>query len=330
MIDFAWPTFFLLLPAPYIIYRYFSASNSTAAQTLHTPNFIDFDSFKAPKHKFSLKNVILWLAWLCLILAAARPQVPLKPLELTKSGRDLMLAVDISPSMQIQDFVHQGKYLDRLSMTKLVVKDFIAKRAGDRIGLVLFGSEAYVQAPPTFDTKTVFQLLTESEIGLAGNGTAIGNAIALAIKQLQKSAASSRVLILLTDGQNNSGEISPEKATEIAAREKLKIHTIGIGAENVKVQTPFGLQNIAASSDLDEKSLKNIAETTGGRYFRAYDSNSLKNIYAEIDKLEEIDQKESFFKPIQELYFWPLAVAIFLIFTLIIINVYGYVRFSLR
>ena len=187
-----------------------------------------------------------------------------------------------------------------------------------------------MQAPPTFDTKTVFQLLTESEIGLAGNGTAIGNAIALAIKQLQKSAASSRVLILLTDGQNNSGEISPEKATEIAAREKLKIHTIGIGAENVKVQTPFGLQNIAASSDLDEKSLKNIAETTGGRYFRAYDSNSLKNIYAEIDKLEEIDQKESFFKPIQELYFWPLAVAIFLIFTLIIINVYGYVRFSLR
>jgi Ca-activated chloride channel family protein len=181
---------------------------------------------------------------------------------------------------------------------------------GDRLGLILFGTQAYLQTPLTFDRKTVMTLLNESAIGLAGDNTAIGDAIGLAVKRLKNQPANSRVLILMTDGANTAGEVSPLKAAELAADNQLKIYTIGIGADEMIVRSFFGSHKVNPSRDLDEDTMIKIAKSTGGRYFRARNTDELNNIYMLLDKLEPVEKDKQYFRPRSELYFWPLSLAL--------------------
>jgi Ca-activated chloride channel family protein len=253
---------------------------------------------------------LLALSWLLLVTAKARPQWVGEALELPVSGRDLMMAVDLSGSMQVEDFRINGKTVDRLTATKYVAGDFIQQRQGDRMGLILFGRNAYLQTPLTFDLTTVKTLLMESAIGLAGKETAIGDAIGLAIKRLKDNEESSKVLILLTDGANTAGEVAPLKAAELAANYGLKIYTIGIGADEMIRESFFGRQRINPSQDLDEKTLTAIAQQTGGQYFRARDIEALSEIYKKLDQLEPVEVESQTFRPIKALFMWPLALAL--------------------
>ena len=247
-----------------------------------------------------------------MLLAAARPQHIGDPLALPVSGRDLLLAVDLSGSMEEQDFELAGRPVDRLTATKAVAEEFIDQRVGDRVGLILFGREAYVQTPLTFDRETVRTLLLESAIGLAGKETAIGDAIGLAIRTLEDAGVEDgrRVLILLTDGANTAGEVDPLKAAELAAQRSMVIYTIGVGADSMTVRTLFGERQINPSADLDEATLAAIADMTGGRYFRARDTAELAEIYAILDELEPAESDEAGFRPVTELFFWPLGLAV--------------------
>jgi Ca-activated chloride channel family protein len=223
-----------------------------------------------------------------------------------------MLAVDLSASMQEQDFILNKEAVDRLTAIKSIATHFIERRTGDRIGLILFGSQAYLQTPLTFDRKTVTTLLNESAIGLAGDNTAIGDAIGLAVKRLRNESSNSRVLILLTDGANTAGEVSPLKAAELAAANHLKIYTIGIGADEMLVGGFFGYRKVNPSADLDEKMLLKIAESTGGYYYRAKNVDELNNIYMRLDELEPVEKEKHYFRPRKELYSYPLGVALLL------------------
>jgi Ca-activated chloride channel family protein len=260
--------------------------------------------------------VLLWTVWTLALLAAARPQYVGEQLALPVSGRDLLLAVDLSGSMEEQDFVLRGTPVDRLTATKAVASEFIEQRVGDRLGLILFGREAYLQTPLTFDRQTVSTLLLESAIGLAGKETAIGDAIGLAIRTLEDAGIEDgrRVLILLTDGANTAGEVDPLKAAELAAERSMVIYTIGVGADSMTVRTLFGERQINPSADLDEGALATIADLTGGRYFRARDTEELAEIYAILDELEPAESDEAGFRPITELFYWPLAAAVLVAF----------------
>jgi Ca-activated chloride channel family protein len=311
MIDFAWPYLFFLIPLPWIVYRLFPEAQFGRNSPLKVPGMEDFSSFQAfsnPMNKFNM--LCYFFIWMAFLSAAARPQWIGDVVEIPQSGRDLMMAVDLSGSMQMEDFILNGRQTDRLTALKSIAGEFIEKRKGDRVGLILFGSNAYLQSPLTFDLQTVKQLLSEATVGLAGNETAIGDAIGLAIKQLRDSPQESRVLILLTDGNNNVGELSTEKAADIAARSNLKIHTVAIGAKEVLVQTFFGARTMNPSADMDEKSLQLIAEKTGGKFFRAYNTQELSQIYKEIDQLESIERSSQYYRPTDEIYFWPLLIAI--------------------
>jgi len=309
MIQFAWPYFFLLLPLPWLIYRFFPPSRFNENAALKVPELNDFQHFKNPS-RISLpkfRTLLAFLFWVSLLTSAARPQWVGEPVDISKSGRDLMLAVDLSGSMQIKDFKINGKITDRLTALKLVTGDFIDRRKGDRIGLILFGSNAYLQTPLTFDTSTVKQLLMESEVGLAGAETAIGDAIGLAVKHLKNSSAESRVLIVLTDGNNNAGELSLERAAELAAHAKVKIHTVAIGSKNQVVQTIFGARMTQPSAEIDEKALKMVAETTGGQYFLADDSSDFSGIYHAINSLMALEHAFMHYCPIDEVFHFPIC-----------------------
>jgi len=315
MITLYWPWLLLLLPLPLLVRRLMPTAPQQQDAALRVPFLEDFEGGAKTLNSRSRQSLHIWLAavaWVMLVLAAARPQWLGEPLELPMSGRDLMLAVDLSQSMEEEDFRLANQWVDRLTATKKVAGEFIERREGDRIGLILFGEQAYLQTPLTFDRKTVKALLYESAIGLAGRSTAIGDAIGLGVKRLQNRPAENRVLILLTDGANTAGEIEPIRAAELAARKGVKVYTIGIGADEIIVRSFFGSRRVNPSRDLDEKTLKAIADKTGGRYFRARDINELKGIYRLLDELEPIEQEKQLFRPVHALYPWPLGVALIL------------------
>jgi len=317
MMHFAWPWLLACLPFPWIIRRFFPALTVEQQSALKVPFLEDFKVAESDVMTRSQNPWLLWLAmfiWCLLVLASSRPQWLGDPIEQGVSGRDLMLAVDLSGSMEVQDFMLNNQAVDRLTATKKVATEFIEKRVGDRLGLILFGTNAYLQTPLTFDRKTVQTLLNESALGLAGDNTAIGDAIGLAVKRLHSEKASSRVLILLTDGANTAGNITPLKAAELAAQQQLKIYTIGIGADEMIVQSLFGSRKVNPSQDLDEKTLTLIAEKTGGQYFRARDSSELQKIYQILDQLEPVEKDQHYFRPRSELFFWPLGLALLMAF----------------
>jgi len=313
MFEFLWPLAFVLLPLPVLARYLLPRADASRQAALRVPFIEDFQSLTASSTTVTRNRLMVSLlvfCWLLLVTATARPQWVGDQVELPVSGRDLMLAVDLSGSMQIEDFEVNGQTVDRLTATKYVAGDFIRKRQGDRLGLILFGRQAYLQTPLTFDLKTINTLLMESVIGLAGKETAIGDAIGLAIKRLKDNHDSSRVLILLTDGANTAGEISPLKAAELAASHGLKIYTIGIGADEMIRQSLFGRQRINPSQDLDEKTLTAIAESTGGLYFRARDTAELDRIYQQLNELEPVEVDKQTLRPVQSLYMWPLGLGL--------------------
>ncbi len=312
MIHFEWPWLLAALPLPLLIRWLAPAYHHAEQAALKVPFLEDFsDGETRTRSKANQWPLLLvTMAWLLLILACTRPQWLGEPIEQAVSGRDLMMAVDLSGSMEEQDFMINKQRVDRLTATKWVAGDFINRRVGDRLGLILFGTQAYLQTPLTFDRKTVMTLLNESAIGLAGDNTAIGDAIGLAVKRLKNQPANSRVLILMTDGANTAGEVSPLKAAELAAENQLKIYTIGIGADEMVVRSFFGSHKVNPSRDLDEKTLIKIAQSTGGRYFRARNADELNNIYMLLDKLEPVEKDKQYFRPRSELYFWPLSLAL--------------------
>lgn len=318
MLEWRWPELLLLLPLPWLVYRWWSAARFQQA-ALRAPFFEQWQTLQGEPATGQASThwprmLTMLLIWCCLLLAAARPVFQGEPINLPSSGRDLLLAVDISGSMRTEDMRLGGDQVTRLSAVKQVAGEFTLRRRGDRLGLILFGSQAYLQAPLTFDLPTIQRFLQEAQIGFAGNDTAIGDAIGLSIKRLRERPGSSRVLVLLTDGANTAGEVSPREAAQLAAENRIRIHTIGVGAEEMVVPgifgSSFGSRKTNPSRDLDEATLRHLAEVTGGRYFRARNPDELEQIYGLLDQVEPIDQDLETFRPQYSLFHWPLSVAL--------------------
>lgn len=313
MFQLEWPLVLLLMPLPLLVYYAMPVQALRQQAALRVPTLDDFrlgTTARAEVRPRRWRQVLTLLAWLLLVLAASRPQWLGESVEIPISGRDLMLAVDLSDSMRTADFLIEGKQVNRLQATKRVASKFIERRRGDRLGLILFGTQAYLQTPLTFDSKTVNRLLLEAAIGLAGERTAIGDAIGLAIKRLDLESDNSRVLILMTDGANTAGEVTPIKAAQLAASRDLKIYTIGIGADTQVETTWFGLKRSNPAAQLDEKTLRAIAQTSGGQYFRARDSADLERIYALLDELEPMPRDRQNLRSIKALFVWPLSLSL--------------------
>ncbi len=315
MWSLAWPWMLLALPLPLLARALLSPVTESQEAGLKVPSFKGFAVLTNRSEAEQLLNWRIWLAiiaWALLVLAAARPERIGDELDVPVSGRNLMLAVDLSGSMDAKDFELGNRRVDRLTATKAVASDFIERRKGDRIGLILFGERAYLQVPLTLDRETVNILLMEAVIGLAGEKTAIGDAITLAVKRIyeQDAVGDEQVLIVLTDGANTAGEIDPIKAAELAQQIGLRIYTIGIGAEQMLVSSiTGGLRPVNPSADLDEETLTRIAAITGGQYFREKDTAGLQNIYRLLDEMEPVAEPEAGFRPVKSLYYWPLGGA---------------------
>ena len=325
MLEFTWPWAFAALPVPLLVYLFFTrAARQDAA--LYVPFFRRLSQLQSDSSRVDTNRLLRWLCciliWLAMVLAASRPQWVGEAIQLPSSGRDLMLAVDISGSMEARDMVINNVQLSRFEVMKVVVSDFAERREGDRMGLILFAAQAYIQTPLTFDRSTVAKLISELEIGMIEeSATAIGDAIGLAVKHLRERPANSRVLVLLTDGVNNAGAISPVQAGQLAETEDIKIYTIGMGADSLVQRSFQGSRSINPSAELDEENLTLIAETTGGRYFRARNVEDLVEIYAELDTLEAIEQDEQTFRPVNVLFYWPLGLALVLSFLLTLLSI---------
>ena len=312
MLSLIWPWMLALAPLPWL-YRWLRKPLPRQSAALIIPGYGDVSETSTSTRGglvHYLRWLLLTLAWLGLVIALCRPQWVGEPVALPTSGRDLLLAVDISGSMETADMKADNHLVERLTIVKSVVGDFVERRRGDRLGLILFGSQAYLQAPLTFDRKTIDTLLQEALIGFAGKGTAIGDAIGLAVKRLKDRPENARVVILLTDGANTSGEIEPLKAAQLAAAYHVKIYTIGMGADEILRRSLFGTRRVNPSADLDEGTLRAMAELTGGQYFRARKPEELAEIYLRLDKLEPIAQDAETFRPTKSLFHWPLAFAL--------------------
>ena len=321
MFQLEWPWVLALLPLPMLVYWLLPAQSAPRQAALRVPLIEDFRLGGEAAEGIAPRRWRQWLSllvWILLLFAASRPQWLGEAVAIPVSGRDLMLAVDLSDSMRTGDFKIEGKQVNRLYATRLVASDFIERRRGDRLGLILFGTQAYLQAPLTFDSKTVKRLLQEAVIGLAGERTAIGDAIGLALKRLDPESKNSQVLVLMTDGANPAGEVSPLKAAQIAAERGLRIYTIGIGADEQIESSWFGLRRVNPSAQLDEKTLREIAQISGGRYFRARDSEELANIYRLLDELEPLPRDTDLLRPVRPLFMWPLGLALFIVTLLVI------------
>ncbi|MFK7974546.1 MAG: VWA domain-containing protein [Halioglobus sp.] len=318
MIEWVWPAVLLLAPLPLLVMRLMPAAR-TQQVAVRAPFFNQWQQLGEGQSVrsgagglFSL--LALWLMWLLFLLALARPVWVGEPIELPDSGRDLMLAVDISGSMRIEDMQAGQRLVRRLDAVKQVGSDFVSRRKGDRLGLILFGSNAYVQSPLSFDNATVERFLLEAQIGFAGTETSIGDAIGLAVKRLKERPAQSRVLILLTDGQDTASSVEPLDAAKLAASLDIRIYTIGIGADSLTMPgifgSSFGSRRVNPSAELDEEGLQEIARLTGGQYFRARNPQELAQIYRLMDQLEPVEQEASVYRPRQALGYVALLGAL--------------------
>ncbi len=318
MIEWLWPWVLLCAPLPWLVKR-FAPPVQGQEPALRVPFFSRWQQLSEQGGQRSaassyLPSLTLWILWLALLLAAARPVWIGEPVELPNSGRDLMLAVDISGSMKIEDMQVNNAIVPRIEAVRQVGAQFIERRVGDRLGLILFGSNAYVQSPLSFDTATVKRFLLEARIGFAGQDTAIGDAIGLAVKRLKERPADSRVLILLSDGRDTASSVQPLDAARLAADLNIRIYTIGIGADQMTVPglfgSSFGSRQVNPSAELDEQGLQEIASLTGGKYFRARNPAELASIYQLLDQLEPIEQETASYRPRQALGYLPLLLAL--------------------
>ncbi|MEE9320051.1 MAG: VWA domain-containing protein [Granulosicoccus sp.] len=302
-IVWALPWAWLVLPLPLLFYWIVPPITVANDRALRIPDVSDFSELSnntrvTRRGWFGL--LLLAAMWLALVMALARPQSFGESTGTPVSGRDLLLGIDISVSMRESDLYAGNTRATRMAVVKQVASQFIERRSGDRIGLIMFGSQAYVQAPLTFDHQTVQHFLAEATVGLAGRSTAIGDAVGLGVKRLRDRSESARVMVLLTDGENSAGVVEPVEAARMAAESGIRIHTIGVGSKG------RGFRR----SEIDEETLQSIATLTGGKYFRAHNAEELEQIYLEIDRLEPAESDSDNYRPLQELFFWPLGVAL--------------------
>jgi Ca-activated chloride channel homolog len=308
----------LLLPLPWVHYLTRSPAQPQGAAVfvpMAAAIFANTVITAITPPRMSWSRMLFICIWMLLIGASIRPQWLGEPQTVPSSGRRLMLAIDASGSMATEDMADDAS---RLRVVKSVAGDFIDGRKGDRVGLILFGTRPYLQAPLTTDLNTVHRFLNEAVIGVAGPETAIGDAIGLAIKRLraqppaagaaEHSSCENTVLVLLTDGQNDAGAMPPLEAARLAKQCGLRIYTIGVGAASDA--SPFGFD--PGNTDLDEPTLRAIAQTTGGLYFRATDANALQQVYRQIDRLEPVTARDQWLRPTREFFMWPLALALLL------------------
>jgi Ca-activated chloride channel family protein len=264
-----------------------------------------------------------WLALAFFIIGLARPQWAESETKINASGIDIVVAVDLSGSMEAEDFELKGQRVNRLVMAKDVVKKFIEKRPGDRVGLVAFAGKAYIAAPLTLDHAFLLQNLERLNLHTVEDGTAIGSGLAAAVNRLRELKSKSKIVILMTDGQNNAGKIPPLTAAEAAQALGVKVYTIGVGTHGTAPmpQMVFGIKRyVPMAVDIDEETLKGIAAKTGGKYFRADSSETLRRIYEEIDKLEKSEVEMKKFVHITELFHWAVAPGLGLLLLEILVS----------
>ena len=311
MFEFAWIWMFALLPLPWLMAWFGNTRKGNASTEIRIPllSYFNHGGTSSEKVRF-WPSAFAALVWLCIVCAAANPVYRGEPIALDNEGRDIMLAVDLSGSMREQDMELNGRFSDRLSAVKHVLSQFIEQRQGDQLGLILFADTAFLQTPLTRDVATVSQMLNESQIGLVGQATAIGDALGLSVKRFNEKSDSNKVVILLTDGQNTAGNLTPDEALLLAQDAGVKVYTIGVGSEG----GGMGFFNMMRSaSALDEKLLTHIAKQTGGQYFRATDSQSLAKIYQQLDALEPQAKDTQTVRPKESLFYYPALAAAALI-----------------
>ena len=302
--SFAWPAVFLLLPLPWLALQFLRPL--PPRRLLRLPTLAAYPAL--PAAQGTRAPWLAWFAWCLLVIAAARPQLPDTDAPLPVSGRSLMLAFDLSASMATRDLALDGRPVERLAAARQLAREFIARRGGDRVGLIVFGKQAYVHVPPTFDLAAVAAALDDATPGLAGNETALGDAIALATKQLRAQPEPARVLVLLTDGANTAGALDPQRAAWLAQREGMRIHTVGIG-------TATGRNS---AFDLDAATLQALAAQTGGLYQHAGDAPALAEFFHTLDALEPLPDRNAALRPARELLAWPLGAALLATATLLL------------
>ena len=311
MLALHWWWAIMLLPLPWLARRYLSPAKPTEL-ALEVPllNRKGISLQTSATRSRRLARFCLTLFWVCLVIAASRPFWLGDPISRSVSGRDLMLAVDISGSMQEPDMRIDSRAASRLDVLKHVVGQFIEQREGDRLGLILFGTNAYNYVPLTYDLNTLKQLLDDVSSGLAGRHTAIGDAIGLAVKSVRQQESEHKLLILVTDGSNTAGINDPMIAARIAREEGLTIHTIGVGTDEKSLSQEYGLQSIPTGTALNEDLLRKIAITTQGRYFRATSARTLEQVYAVLNEIEPVEREYQSYRPRTDLFYLPLALAL--------------------
>ena len=316
MIDFEYPYLAGLVFLPFLL-KLFKGESAELGYALKIPflkDIINIQNTKinlkglAGRKHFNFSFWMLFICYLLLVLSAMRPLEIGEPHRVENKGRDILLVTDISTSMLEEDFTFQHRRLSRMEAVRAVVSDFVENRKHDRLGLILFGTRAYLQAPLTFDKEAVLDVLSTMQAGMAGQSTAIGDAVALALKTLKenKTEKENQVIVLLTDGESNDGQISVAESVKMAAKEGIKIYTIGIGSPQMSLaKVFFNVQN----SPLEEQTLKDLAEQTKGRYFKVYNLKELVDVYKKIDLLEEQDFEDRVIYEKKELYIYPLLAA---------------------
>ena len=320
MFEFAYLWVWLLVPLPWLVRVVLPAAQHQQAP-LALPKAARFIS---PRQVTQPTGVRFWLLpcliWLCLLATLAQPQWVGEPVPITQERREMMIALDLSGSMQAEDMTLHGRQVTRLQMAHSILADFIERRHGDRIGLIVYADDAYLYSPLTTDLQALAQLAREAQIGLAGQRTALGDAIALSLKTMEASDSEPPVVLMLTDGINNSGSISAEEALQLAQHTSVRMHTIGIGSDEIVIQGLFGERRIDPSAEMDEAFLQQIASATGGRYFRAHNEDEMRQIYALIDKLEPVADDSQHLSPRYSLAHWPLAIGAALVVWMIAVR----------
>ncbi len=320
MYQFVWPIVFVLLPLPLILRQILGVSNLASKNfsgALKVPFFSRLQ--KLSHSEISTQRTmspLLWLlVWILFVVAAARPVWVGNPIILEKEARNIVLTLDVSGSMEEQDYDIKGHPLTRLDMVKQLANDFIEQRKGDNLGLVIFGSEAYTYAPLSPDTQTLKGLMDEIGIGIAGTQTAMGDALALAVQTATTVPEKARIVILMSDGYANMGAIQVDEAIKIAQKAGVKVYTIGIGSDHAAIQDLLGFVQINTPMALDEETMTRIAKETGGQYFRARTSSDLAKIYQLIDDLETAKAEETTIRPRKEMayYFLLMGLTLWLI-----------------
>ncbi len=323
MVQFEWWWVWLLLPLPWLS-RWLPAARNHSQFLLTVPLLQQPEAEQLLRHNANRRKLVMLVCiWILVISALARPYWIGDPTHRAVSGRDLMIAIDVSGSMYEADMFVDNGFQRRIDVLKTVIGRFVEQRPGDRLGLILFGTHAYPYVPLTFDHDMLGSLLSDVSTGLAGRLTAIGDAIAVAVGTFSQQDSRHKVLILVTDGSNTAGSNDPLAAAQIASRFDMTIYTVGIGNDAETLKKLTNQSSVPPEILLNEKLLRQIAALTGGRYFRAQDAETLEKIYAELDRLEPIDLKAGEYRPEVSLFHYPVALATLLLLLYLLQHWFG-------